>query len=86
MTQFEINIYLSKPSILDMMCHDIDDIDEEPHPSTERDYAQDEPPAIQRIVDAPMHSTSYQDPPTLSARPGPMLLPPRPQYLRPQRQ
>ena len=33
---------------------------------------------IQRVDDAPMHSTPYPDPPTLSARPGPVLLPPRP--------
>ena len=76
-----------KPSILDMMRQDIDDSDEVPQPSTERaltptidfsyDYAQDEPPDIQRVVDVPRHLTPYPDPPTLSARPGPILLPPR---------
>ena len=77
-----------KPSILDMMRQDIDDSDEVPQPSTERvltptidfsyNYAQDEPPDIQRVVDVPRHSTPYPDPPTLSARPRPILLPPRP--------
>ena len=88
---FDLNKYLAmpkKPSILDMMRQDIDDSEEVPQTSTERaltpttgfsyDYAPDEPPDIQRLVDAPMHSTPYPDPPTLSARPGPMLLPPRP--------
>ena len=70
------------------MRQDIDDSDEVPQPSMERaltptigfsyDYAPDEPPDIQRVVDAPMHSTPYPDPPTLSVRSGPMLLPPRP--------
>ena len=71
-----------------MMRQDIYDKEEVPQPSTERaltpttgsayDYAPDEPPDIQRLVDAPVHSTPYPDPPTLSARSGPMLLPPRP--------
>ena len=77
-----------KPSILDMMRQEIGDSDEVPPTSPERaltptigfeyDYATDAPPDIQRVVDAPMHSTPYPDPPTLSARPGPVLFPPRP--------
>ena len=77
-----------KPSILELMQHDMDDRDEVPPTSPERaltptfgfsyDYATDAPPDIQRVVDAPRHSTPYPDPPTLSARPGPALLPPRP--------
>ena len=77
-----------KPSILDMMRQYIEDSDEVPPTSPERaqtptigfdyDYATDAPPDIQRVVDAPMHSTPYPDPPTLSARSGPTLLPPRP--------
>ena len=77
-----------KPSILDMMRQDMDDNDEVPPQSPERvltptigfsyDYAMDAPPDIQRIPDMPRHSTPYPDPPTLSARPGPALQPPRP--------
>ena len=87
----DYNKYLAmprKPSILDMMRQEIEDSDEVPPMSPERartptigfeyDYATDAPPDIQRVVDAPMHSTPYPDPPTLSARPGPVLLPPRP--------
>ena len=71
-----------------MMRQEIDDSDEVPPTSPERahtptggfeyDYATDAPPDIQHMVDAPMHSTPYPDPPTLSARSGPTLLPPRP--------
>ena len=46
--------------------------------SARADYARDAPPDIQRIPDTPSHSTPYPDPPTLSARPGPALQPPRP--------
>ena len=77
-----------KPSLLDLMRHDMDDSDEVPPPSPERaltptlgfsyDYAMDAPPDIQRITDTPRHSTPYPDPPTLSARRGPALQPPRP--------
>ena len=66
----------------------MDDNDEVPPQSPERaltptigfsyDYAMDAPPDIQRIPDMPRHSTPYPDPPTLSARPGPALQPPRP--------
>ena len=84
----DYNKYLAKPkktSILDMMRQDIADNDEVPPTSPERaltptigfdyDYATNAPPDIQRVEDAPMHSTPYPDPPTLSARPGPVLLP-----------
>ena len=87
----DYNKYLAmprKPSILDMMRQEIEDSDEVLPTSPERaltptigfeyDYATDAPPDIQRVVDAPMHSTPYPDLPTLSARPGPVLLPPRP--------
>ena len=87
----DYNKYLAmpnKPSILDMMRQEIEDSDEVPPTSPERaltatigfeyDYATDAPPDIQRLVDAPMHSTPYPDPPTLSERPGLVLLPPRP--------
>ena len=80
-----------KPSLLDTMRKDIEDTDEkwEPPPaSPERastptvgfsyDYATDEPPAIQRVKEAPMHSSPYPEPPKLRVRPGPVLLPPRP--------
>ena len=75
-------------SILDMMRQDIEDIPEDVPTSPERaltptlgfsyDYATDAPLTIQRVEEAPMHSTPYSEPPTLSARPGPVLLPPRP--------
>ena len=83
--------YLTMPkktSILDMMRQDIENNDKVAPTSPERaltptigfdyDYATDTPPDIQRMEDAPMHFTPYPDPPTLSAQPGPVLLPPRP--------
>ena len=76
----DYNKYLAmprKPSILDMMRQEVEDSDELPPTSPERaltptigfeyDYATDAPPDIQCVVDAPMHSTPYPDPPTLSA-------------------
>ena len=87
----DYNKYLAmprKPSLLDMMRQEIEDSEEVPPKSPERmhtptsgfefEYATNAPPDIQRMVDVPMHSTPYPDPPTLSARPGPNLLPPRP--------
>ena len=66
-----------KTSILDMMRQDIENNDEVPPTSPERaltptigfdyDYATDAPPDIKRVEDAPMHSTPYPNPPTLSA-------------------
>ena len=38
------------------------------------DYTTDEPPAMQRIEEAPMHSSPHPDPPKLCARAGPALL------------
>ena len=77
-----------KPSILDMMRQECEESEEVPPTSPERartptirfeyDYATDAPPDIQRVVDAPMHSTPHHDPSTLSVRPEPTLLPPRP--------
>ena len=77
-----------KPSLIDMMRQDMNDSEEVPPQSPERmltptigfsyDYAMDAPPDIQRIPDMPRHSTPYPDPPTLSARPGLALQPPRP--------
>ena len=76
----DYNKYLAMPkktSLLDMMRQDIEDNDEVPPTSPERaltptigfdyDYATDAPPDIQRVDDAPRHSTPYPDPPTLSA-------------------
>ena len=42
------------------------------------DYMTDEPPAIQRIAEAPTHSSPYHDRPKLCARAVPALLAPRP--------
>ena len=42
------------------------------------DYATDAPPDIRHVEETPMHSSPYTEPPKLSARPGPVLLPPRP--------
>ena len=80
-----------KPSLLDLMRKDIKDTEEQweaPPTSPERaltptigfayDYATDAPPEIQRVEDTPMHSSPYPEPPRLSARSGPVLLPPRP--------
>ena len=65
-----------KPSILDLMRQDIENNEEVPPTSPERaltptigfdyDYATHAPLVIQRVDDAPMHSTPYPDPPTLS--------------------
>ena len=77
-----------KPSLIDMMRQDMNTSEEVPPQSPERaltptiglsyDYAMDAPPDIQRIPDMPRHSTPYPDPPTLSARPGPVLQSPCP--------
>ena len=88
---FDYNKYLAmpnRPSILDMMRQEVETSDDVPPTSPERartptigfeyDYATDAPLDIQRIVDTPMHSTPFPDPPTLSARPGPVLPTPRP--------
>ena len=63
-----------KPSIVDMMRQKCDENDEVPPTSPERarahfsyDYTTDTPPDIRRIVDEPMHSSPYPDPPMLSA-------------------
>ena len=42
------------------------------------DYMRDEPPAIQRIVEPPTHSSPYLEPPKLQALAAPALLAPRP--------
>ena len=42
------------------------------------DYQRDSPPTIQRIADAPMHSSPFQDAPTLRAHPAPAFRAPRP--------
>ena len=78
-----------KPSILDMMRSDAE-IGEQnvPPPSPERaltpmirwdfDYTRDEPPVVQRLAEAPRHSTPRPDPSTPSARPRLALEVPRP--------
>ena len=78
----------NKPSILDMMCNDMDKDEQDPPPSPERaltptirwdfDYTRDEPPVVQRIAETQRHSTPRPDPDTLSARPRPALPLPRP--------
>ena len=70
------------------MRQECDENDEAPPASPDRahtptmgfsyDYTTDDPPDVQRIVDEPMQSSPYPDPPTLSARSGPTLMPPRP--------
>ena len=80
-----------RPSLIDTMCQDMDtkvDTWDDTPTSPERapaptigfsyDYMTDEPPVIQRIAEAPMHSSPYQDPPKLRARAVPALLAPRP--------
>ena len=80
-----------RPSLNDTMRRDMEtktDTWEDPPMSPERaptptigfsyDYMTDEPPAIQRIAEAPMHSSPYKDPPKLRARAVPALLAPRP--------
>ena len=70
-----------RPSLIDTMRRDMEtktDTWEDPPMSPERapaptigfsyDYMTDEPPAIQRIAEAPMHSSPYKDPPKLRAR------------------
>ena len=77
-----------KPSLLDMMRNDMEESEAAPPQSPERaltptigfayDYTMDTPPDIQRITDAPRHSTPFPDPPTLSTRPRPTSQPPCP--------
>ena len=80
-----------RPSLIDTMRQDIktrvDTSDDAPM-SPERaptppigfsyDYMTDEPPVIQRVADAPMHSSPCKDPPKLRVRAVPALLAPRP--------
>ena len=42
------------------------------------DYTTDEPPTIQKMGEAPTHSSPHPDPPQLRARPSPALRAPRP--------
>ena len=77
-----------KTSLLDMMRNDMEECEAAPPQSPERaltptigfayDYIMDAPPEIQRMTDAPRHSTPFPDPPTLSTRPRPIAQPPRP--------
>ena len=72
-----------------MMRNDMEEDETVPPQSPERtltptigfdyDYTMDEPPVIQRITEAPRHSTSHPEPPTLSAYPRPASQLPRPQ-------
>ena len=87
--QPKLKVMPNKPSILDMMRNDMETNETVPPQSPERahtptmgypyDYPMDEPPVIQRITETPRHSTSYAEPPTLSARPRPASHLPRPQ-------
>ena len=77
-----------KTSLLDMMRNDMEESEAVPPQSPERaltptigfacDYTMDGPPEIQRMTDAPRHSTPFPDPPMLSTRPRPIAQPPRP--------
>ena len=77
-----------KISLLDMMRNNMEEGEAAPPQSPERaftptigfayDYAMGAPPEIQRITDAPRHSTPFPDPPTLSTRPRPTSQPSRP--------
>ena len=80
-----------RPSLIDTMRQDMEtkvDTWEDTSISPERapaptigfsyDNTTDEPPVIQRIAEAPMHSSPYQDLPKLHARAVPALLAPRP--------
>ena len=82
-----------RPSLIDTMHQDIetkvDSLDDAPMSmSPERaptppigfsyDYITDEPPVIQRVAEAPMHSSPYKDPPKLRVRAVPASLAPRP--------
>ena len=75
-----------QPSILDMICSDVEKNDQPPPPERaltptirwDFDYARDEPPVVQRIAETPRHSTPRPDPNTPSARPRPALELPRP--------
>ena len=81
----------ARPSLIDTMGQDIEtkvDTSDDAPMSPERaptppigfsyDYMTVEPPVIQRVAEAPMHSSPYQDPPKLCARAVPALLAPRP--------
>ena len=73
-----------RPSLIDTMRQDMEATpmspDRAPSPTIgfSYDYTTDEPPAIQRMGEAPMHSSPHPDPPKLRARAGPALLAPRP--------
>ena len=80
-----------RQSLIDTMRQDMDtaiDTQEDTSMSPERapapilgfsyDYTTDEPPTIQRIAEAPMHSSPYQEPPKLRARAVPALVARRP--------
>ena len=77
-----------QPSILDMIRSDVEKNEPDPPPPRERaltptirwdfDYTRDEPPVVQRLAEAPRHSTPRPDPKTPSERPRPALEVPRP--------
>ena len=77
-----------RPSILDMIHSDVEKNEPDPPPPRERaltptirwdfDYTRDEPPVVQRLAEAPRHSTPRPDPKTPSERPRPALELPRP--------
>ena len=84
----QFKVMPNKPSILDMMRNDMEEHETAPPQSPERaltptigfdyDYTMDEPPVIQRITEAPRHSTPQPGHPTLSARHKPASQLPRP--------
>ena len=80
-----------RPSLIDTMRQDMEiaiDAEEDTPMSPERapdpiigfsyDHTTDAPPTIQRIAEAPTHSSPYQDAPKLRAHAVPALLAPRP--------
>ena len=86
--QLQLNVMPDGPSILDIMRNDMEDDERNTPQSPERaltptigldyDYTMEEPPAVQRIKEAPRHSTPQPGPPTPNTRPRPASQLPRP--------
>ena len=86
--QRQFKVMPDRPSILDMMRNDMEDDETNTPQSPERaltptigldyDYTMEEPPAVQRIKEAPRQSTPLPGPPTPSTRPKPASQMPRP--------
>ena len=86
--QLQFKVMPDRPSILDMMRNDMEDDERNTPQSPERaltptigldyDYTMEEPPAVQRIKEAPRHSTPPPGPPTPNTCPRPASQLPRP--------